>query len=103
MGWLARTVLARLHSCKGLQIAAGYLPGFPPHLAVAIVFQELLVVSDPEIKTVDFIEQNDPKRRNIESRIEYVEELDIDDPTVDMTIEEQAAMLEFFWKSQRTT
>ena len=38
--------------------------------------------------------KNDPKRQNIEARIEYVEELDIDDPAVNMTIEDQAAMLE---------
>lgn len=55
------------------RIATGTLPGFPPHLVVAMVSQELPVVTDPTINPVDYIVANNPVRRMILKAIEAIE------------------------------
>lgn len=55
------------------RIATGTLPGFPQHLVVAQVSQELPRVIDPTINPVDFVVKCNPERLEILKVIEQIE------------------------------
>lgn len=55
------------------RIASRTLPGFPMHLRVSQVSQELPVIEDTEINVVDYIVDNDPERERISCAIELLE------------------------------
>jgi ATP-binding cassette subfamily F protein 3 len=72
------------------RIYTGTLPGFPPHISVSLVQQELPSVSDSAMNVVEYIVQNDPRRNLLEKQIDMLEnaqESDAKDPA------EQADML----------
>lgn len=78
------------------RIASGTLPGFPPHIRVAQVRQELPSVDDENITPVDYVVQWNPLRRAVLKQIEKIENEDfLEKLDEDIEgIEEQANVLE---------
>jgi ATPase subunit of ABC transporter with duplicated ATPase domains len=75
------------------KIYSGTLPGFPPHLKVAQVKQEIPLISDEEKEQtpVEYILQNDPTRRILLNKIEELENTEDD---IESSPEEIEASLE---------
>ena len=78
------------------RIATGTLPGFPPHLKVALVAQELPVVPNDTITAVDFVVHLNNDRNEIMQQIEKIEngEYHNDEEDDDIDPEEEAQLLE---------
>jgi ATP-binding cassette subfamily F protein 3 len=74
------------------RISTGTLPGFPPHICVAQVQQELPNVDNNEISPLQYIVENEPTRKQILKQIDGLENIECDDENVD--VEEIANMLE---------
>lgn len=74
------------------RIATGTLPGFPPHIIVSQVKQELPNVDDDTISTLQYIVKNEPTRHQILKQINVLENMECDDE--DVNVEEIANMLE---------
>jgi ATPase subunit of ABC transporter with duplicated ATPase domains len=55
------------------RIATGTLPGFPPHIRVSQVLQDLPQVEDPTLTPVQYLIKFDPDRCEVEKRISEIE------------------------------
>jgi len=74
------------------RIATGTLPGFPPHLRVALVAQELPVVPNESITAIDFVVHLNNDKEQLLKQIEEIEGNDYSED-VEYDVEEEAQIL----------
>ena len=77
------------------RIGTGTLPGFPQHIRVSQVYQDLPVIADPTLDPVQYLIQCDPSRLEIERDIARLEASDCPDDE----IESQADTLSMMYDS----
>ena len=69
------------------RIGTGTLPGFPPHIRVSQVFQDLPVIEDPELDPVNYLVRCDPSRLEIERDIARLEAADCGEDEIESQAE----------------
>lgn len=71
------------------RISTGTLPGFPTHLSVAQVYQDLPTFENPELNAVEYLVRCDPAKAAIELEISRLEGMDC----TEADLERHATML----------
>lgn len=84
------------------RIATGTLPGFPPHLRVSLVSQELPVVPTDSMTTVDFVVHLNTDRNEVLQQIERIENGEFQDAE-DYDAEEEAELLSTLYDAVEET
>lgn len=77
------------------RIGTGTLPGFPQHIRVSQVYQDLPVIEDPELNPVTYLVRCDPSRLEIEKDIAKLEAVECTEDE----IESQAETLSMMYDS----
>lgn len=84
------------------RINTGTLPGFPPHLRVSLVSQELPVVPNDTMNTVEFVVHLNNDRNEVMQQIERIENGEFQDAE-DYDAEEEAELLSTLYDAVEET